>query len=297
MSRFAQIDLSTLSAPSVIEALSFDAIKAEMVADLVARAPEFTALLESDPAVKVLEACAYRELLLRQRINDAVKSCMLATAANTNLDNLAALVGTERLSYTDAQSKVTYETDERLRMRAQLALEAFSTAGPVGAYLYQAFSVSLDVADVSAIMAAPGTVRVTVLATPEVSTDGHGTPSQILLDLITERLNADDVRPLTDVIEVRAAELIHYSIAAAITLYYGPDANAVRAAAVSALEDYVRRTTRLGYNVTISGLYAALQQSGVEHAVLTSPSTSIITNDTQAAICDGIIVTVAGRDQ
>jgi phage-related baseplate assembly protein len=297
MSRFTQIDLSTLATPAVIEAVDFATIKAQMIADLVARDSSFSALLESDPAVKVLEACAYREMLQRQRINDAARACMLATATGTNLDNLAALVATKRLSATDAAGNVTYESDERLRMRAQLAPEAFAAAGPRGAYLYHAFSVSLDIADVSAVMSMPGTVRVTVLATTAAGTDGYGTPSQALLDSVASRLNADDVRPLTDVVEVRAPEIVHYSIAAAITLYYGPDASVVKNAVAPALQAYARRTNRLGYNVELAGLYAALQQSGVENSVITSPAARIVTDDTQVAVCDGITVTVAGRDE
>jgi phage-related baseplate assembly protein len=297
MSRFIQIDLSTLATPAIIEQLDFATIKAAMVADLVSRDSTFTALLESDPAIKVLEACAYRELLLRQRINDAAKACMLATSTGTNLDHLAALNGVARLSVTDADGNVTDESDTRLRMRTQLALEAFSTCGPIGAYQFHAFSVSMDIADVSVIMTSPGTVRVTVLATPGDSIDGHGTPSSNLLASVSSALNADDVRPLTDVVEVRAPEIVHYAIAASITLYYGPDASTVKRAVESALSAYVARTTRLGYNVTLAGLYAALQQSGVENSVITSPAAHIITNETQVAYCDSITVSIAGRDE
>ncbi len=293
MPRFQQVDLSALPAPSIIENLDFATIKASMAADFVSRDPAFTALLESDPAIKVLEACAYRELLLRARINDAVRSCMLPTAAGTNLDNVAALVGTVRLVAADG----TVESDARLRMRSQLALESFSTCGPIGAYLYQIFSASLDIADASVFMSEPGTVRVTVLATPAASTDHYGTPAQVLLDQVAARLNADDVRPLTDVVQVRAPQIVHYNIAAAITLYYGPDSTAVQAAVQRVLAAYVQRTSRLGYNVTLPGLYAALQQSGVETSVISSPAQSIITDPTQATFCDGIAVTVAGRDQ
>jgi len=297
MSRFAQIDLSQLATPAIVEQLDFNTIKAAMVADLVSRDPSFRALLESDPAIKVIEACAYRELLLRQRINDAVKQCMLATATSTNLDHLAALVGVARLTETDADDNIVNETDARLRMRVQLAPESFSTCGPVGAYQFQAYSVSMDVADVTAIMTEPGTVRVTILATNAASTDGCGTPASSLLTSVAEALNADNVRPLTDVIEVRAPEIVHYSIQASITLYYGPDASTVRAAVEKSLAAYVKHTSRLGYNVTLAGLYAALQQSGVENSVITSPIADIDTDETQVAYCDSVTVSVAGRDE
>lgn len=43
-----------------------------------------------------MEVCAYRELLLRQRINQAAKSNLLAFATGTDLDNLGALYDVER---------------------------------------------------------------------------------------------------------------------------------------------------------------------------------------------------------
>ncbi len=71
-------------------------ILAEMLEDLKKRDPLFTALTESDPGYKILEVAAYRELLIRARINDAAKAVMLAYAGSENLDNLAALFGVTR---------------------------------------------------------------------------------------------------------------------------------------------------------------------------------------------------------
>lgn len=64
---FTAVDLSQLPAPSVVETLDFETILQAMLDDLLARDPDFSALVESDPAYKILEVAAYRELLLRQR--------------------------------------------------------------------------------------------------------------------------------------------------------------------------------------------------------------------------------------
>ncbi|MCP4102949.1 MAG: baseplate assembly protein, partial [Lentisphaerae bacterium] len=71
MSTFNAIDLSLLPAPNVIEPLDYEIIFSAMLTDLQSKATEFSALVESDPAYKVLEVAAYRELMLRQRVNDA----------------------------------------------------------------------------------------------------------------------------------------------------------------------------------------------------------------------------------
>ena len=87
---FTVVNLSQLPAPNVVESLDFETILAEMIADLQGRDPTFTALVESDPAYKILEVCAYRELLMRQRVNESAKAIMLAYATGADLDQLGA---------------------------------------------------------------------------------------------------------------------------------------------------------------------------------------------------------------
>jgi hypothetical protein len=76
----AVIDLSQLPAPDVVETLDFETILAERKATLISLYPEDeqeavarTLTLESEPLVKYLEENAYREVILRQRINEAAK--------------------------------------------------------------------------------------------------------------------------------------------------------------------------------------------------------------------------------
>ncbi len=77
--------------PNIIEPLNFEEIFSRMKEELVRRDESFTALVESDPAIKILEVAAWRELLLRERINEAVKSNLLKFATGEDLDNLAEL--------------------------------------------------------------------------------------------------------------------------------------------------------------------------------------------------------------
>ena len=68
------MNLSDLEAPEIIEELSFSEILEDMKVKLIELDSDFTAYLESDPLIKLLEVCAYRESLLRQRINQAAKA-------------------------------------------------------------------------------------------------------------------------------------------------------------------------------------------------------------------------------
>ncbi|EOU4945387.1 baseplate assembly protein, partial [Enterobacter hormaechei] len=91
------IDLSQLPAPDVVEELDFETILAERKATMISLFPEEqqeavarTLALESEPLTKYLEENAYREVIWRQRVNEAARSVMLAYAAGNDLDLLGA---------------------------------------------------------------------------------------------------------------------------------------------------------------------------------------------------------------
>ncbi len=99
MNRSNRIDLSKLPAPKLIEELDYEVILAEMRAKMRELCPEWTGYeLESDPANKVLEVAAYREMLIRQRVNEAACGVMVAFATGSDLDHLAAFYPEKRLS-------------------------------------------------------------------------------------------------------------------------------------------------------------------------------------------------------
>ncbi len=295
---FTAIDLSRVPAPHVVETLSAEQILAEMLDDLLDRYPEFSALVESEPAIKLLEVAAYRELLLRQRINEAAKAVMLPYALDTDLDNLGALFGVERL-ITDPGDPTavppvppTYEKDPEFRYRIQLSLEGLSTAGPEGAYIYHSLSASGEVLDASAISPTPGEVLVTVL-----SRISNGVASPELLATVYAAINAESVRPLTDYVQVQSAAITEYAIEATLYFYAGPDREVVLANALAAAEAYAAAQHRLGRDVTLSGLYAALHQPGVQRVELTSPTASIVVGRNGATYCTGITLHDGGLDE
>jgi phage-related baseplate assembly protein len=278
------VDLSELPPPDAVEPLDFEQILQQITDDYRARNPEFDAVLESEPVVKLLEAFSYRELLLRQRVNDAARSNLLATARGADLDNMAAFFGVKRAAE---------ETDDRLRGRTALAVEAFGAAGPAGAYRFFALTAAPEVKDVTAITPAPGQVLVTLLGD-----EGPGRVDQATQQRVLVALNADDVRPLTDVVSVRSAEIIEYQIDAGLIIYPGPEAEAIRQRALAAVTEYARQRHKLGRDITTSGLHAALHVQGVQRVVLRQPQPlPIVVDPRQAAFCTNIKVTVDGRGE
>ena len=288
------IDLSRLPAPAVIEPLDFETILAELTTDLISRDPELadTLSLESEPLTKLLEVAAYRELLLRQRINEAAKAVMLAYAQDEDLEHLAALFDVERLEIDpgdpDATPPVapTFEKNDALRRRVLLSLDGLSTAGPERAYVYHALSASGDVKDADAFSEAPGEVTVVVLSQVD-----SGTASAELLSTVSAAVNAADTRPLTDYPTAVSAEIIGYAIRAILHILPGPEAAVVRENALAAAEAYTQEQHRIGAQVTLSGVYAALHQPGVQRVELLSPTATISTTRKQAPYCDSIELT------
>lgn len=295
-SSYTVIDLSQLPAPTIVEQLSYETILAEMLADLQARDSTFTALVESDPAYKILEVCAYRELLMRQRANEEAQAVMLAYASGSDLDQLGANVGVERLVITPADPDAVppvpakMESDDEFRARIQLAPEGYTTAGSEGSYAFHALGADGDVKDVDPVSPTPGNVVVYVL-----SRTGDGTAPQSLLDKVKAALTAEEVRPLTDHVSVSSAQIVNYSIEAELTLLPGPDSEVVRQASLDAVTAYAEAQRRIGYDVTLSGLYHALHQAGVQNVKLTAPTADLVLGDGQASYCTGITVTVAGE--
>ncbi|MDN4591256.1 baseplate assembly protein [Xenophilus aerolatus] len=280
------LDMTLLPPPAVIEVLDFEAIlqdhKAQFQTLCAEAGLDYSLLLESDPITKLLELGAYREMLMRQRINDAAKACMLAYAVGTDLDHQAANLGVQRLLITPADLNANppvpavYESDDRLRERAQLALEGITTAGPRESYRFHALSASALVADVGVDSPAPGTVRVTVLAT-----DPSGVPTDQLLDSVRAALSEEDVRPLCDLVTVQGPEIIESAITATLHLKPGPAGQVGAAAASAALEKWLADIRRLGAGLPRSGIDAALHQAGMNRVDLTVPAADILCDRTQ----------------
>lgn len=290
---FDAVDLGALPPPDVIEALDYEAILDALKADFVARWPAFDAWVESDPVLKLLEVAAWRELLLRARVNDAARAVMLATATGADLDHLAALVDVGRRVIDpgdpDAIPPVapTSESDAELRRRTQLALEAATAAGTAGRYTFYALGADPRVRDAAATSPAPGAVLISVVAR-----DNAGAPDPALLAAVAAVVAAPAVRQLCDTVTVAAATLIDVAVTAELTLIPGPGAPAALAAAearVRALFD----GAPIGRALARSALYAALHVEGVVSVALAAPTADVAVGPTEAARLTALTLTVA----
>ncbi|MCE0916882.1 MULTISPECIES: baseplate assembly protein [unclassified Pseudomonas] len=286
----SQVDLSKLPVPQLLEDLDFEALYLEDLASFRAQMGDsWTAKLESDPVIKLLEVGAYRKLLNRARVNDAAKSLLLAYAQEGDLDQLAANVSLQRLVIRAANPntippiELLLESDDALRERVQLVYEGLTTAGPRNSYILHARNASGRVADATAESPSPAVVDVTVL-----SLDGNGRAGAPLLAQVASYLNDDDIRPVADRVNVRSAEILPYRVEAVLHMAdSGPEYETILGECRRRLEAWVNPRRRLGVEVARSGVDAQLHIEGVSRVELVD-WTDIRPTKAQAAWCTGI---------
>jgi phage-related baseplate assembly protein len=301
MTTFTPINLAALPAPQVVEQIDYEQILAARKAYAISLWPAdqqaqvaATLALESEPLTKLLQENAYRETLLRQRVNEAALAVLLPFANGPDLDQIAARFNVQRLVITPASPSAVppiaavMEGNDSLRERTQMALEGLSTAGPRNSYIFHARSADGRVADASCTSPSPAEVVVTVQ-----SALGDGTADAELLAIVDAYLSAEDRRPVADRLTVQSAEILEYSVTALLHLKtQGPEAEPIRATAEARLAALVDQRRRLGLEVNTSALDAALHIEGVRRVELVG-WVDIQATEAQAPYCTGYSVTVA----
>ncbi|QNH04443.1 baseplate J/gp47 family protein [Pseudomonas sp. B11D7D] len=298
---FTPIDLSRLPAPNVVEPLDYESILAERKAALVSAFPEdeqeviaARLALESDPLNKLLQENAYRELIWRQRVNEAALATMLAFAEREDLEHVAARFNVQRLVIIPANPNAVppvaavMEGDDSLRERTQMAMEGLSVAGPRNAYIFHARSADGRVGDAWVESPNPAEILLTIQ-----SALGDGTANAELLGVVDIYVSGEDRRPLADRVTLQSAEVLNFEVTAVLHLdTVGPEQEPIRAAAEARLAAMVNRRRRLGWEVNRSGLDAALHIEGVKRVDLPG-WVDIVATGRQAPFCIGYSVTVA----
>ena len=334
--------LKNLPYLGVIEELNYDEILKSVKGVFKAHLnDDEISLLESDNYSALLETLAYRELLLRARINSSVKAMLLPFSSGSDLDNIVAIYGIERLKgekptasielslstsrdadtiipagsvLTSDNGDVAYvketaivkkgelkttavsvldkfikssplkceyiqtpfpfvlkakqtsefgggaevESDERLKERAVLSLERFSTAGSKKAYIYHALSANAKVEEASVLNGGPGIVKV-YLKTSDMSEETRQS--------VADYLSGEKVRPLTDTVIVENATIKNIEVRAELEL------------TDMFLQDSIDKEIKaskgslsIGEDLNLSYVYSTLHKNGVYRARLITPS-------------------------
>ncbi|MBQ3564723.1 MAG: baseplate J/gp47 family protein [Alphaproteobacteria bacterium] len=262
------MNLSDLEIPQIIEELSLSEVLEQMRNKLIEIDPEFTAYLESDPLIKLMEIAAYRELLLIQRINQAAKANLLAFATESDLDNLAAFYGITRLEN---------ETDDELRTRTQAKIVGWSSAGSREAYKFHALNSDPRVKEANADSPEPGLVRISIL-----SKENNGVVSEDLLEAVNDYMQRDDIRMLTDTVQVVPCNLIDIDVRAKITLMSSTPTEFL-STIKSSFKNAFAKIAGLGVSISRSWIISNLFLDGVKDVQLLSPISDVEVSETECA--------------
>ena len=112
------------------------------------------------------------------------------------------------------------------------------------------------------------------------------------LHAVRPALNAENARPMGDIVTVRAAAIAAYSVSATIDVADGLDPAAVLAAVRADVQSYVDSARRIGGAVKLGAIYAALYGPGVTDAQILSPAADIASAAGTAPECSQVTVTL-----
>lgn len=321
--------LNQLAEPEIVKVEDFEALlaefKAELVAYVEARDPEMAKRVAvsienaSELVTVMIEAFSVRLQTHERKYNQRIKQMLAWWAEGTNLDARAADMGLERriIEKGDANAfpvvKPVAESDDDLRLRYYLAphapaagsrlqyrrealtlgeratvkVEAPESGQVVMTYTFGVDSFAAQVKDANGRYTAPGKVTVTVLGRA-----GDGTPSADLLKAVVTHFARPDVRPETDLVTVKAAEILRYKIRAIAYINPGPDSGLTKAAAEAAMQAYATAKHQLEGYVDPDWINSGLIVAGAERVTRLEPAAPISCSAGQAPYCEAIEIEV-----
>ncbi len=295
------VDFNSLPKPNFVEVIDYESILAERKEYFISLHPDNEQELvrktlnrESEPVTKLLQENAYREMILRNQINEKALATQLAFAKRDDLDVWGANFDVKRLVITPADDSVTppvlavYEADEEFRYRIQKKLDALSTAGPESAYEFHTLSADSRVSDVKCSSPAPAHALLTILQRDTA----NNASTEELNNIVYDYVSAEKKRPTGDRVLVQSAEIIEYEIEAVLVTRNVPETDPVLSAAQANIISYTKEPKRIGKGIFFSDLYSILKVSGVERVELISPTTELHVTNFQAAFCTAIRLSV-----
>jgi phage-related baseplate assembly protein len=248
-------------------------------------------VLEFDPIKINQEACAYFELLVRDRVNQAARSVTLAYAIGTDLDAIAS-------RYPGGVPRLQGETDERYRRRIWLSPNTLSPHGTAEAYEFWALTAGPFLRDVTAIRSVQHdyypTILISCLMDP---TYDDPRPSQDQLVFIRTYIQDLARQGLTDVISVNPPKVKEIEYRIMVWLYPGTAADQTITKCIDNLNTLILDQYWLGHDHTHTSIHAACKLSGVHHIDIIDPESDVNIPLDWVVKVTKLTVVMAGRTQ
>ena len=268
------MDISKLPAPVFLE-LDVDLITAEIIAEYERLSGKPLYPAQADRLM--VDVIAYREILIRNEINEAAKQNLLAFARGVMLDYLGDFFRVIRLDG---------ETDEQLHRRIELAPESYATTGGRQAYIFHALSTDASIIDCEAVRGGSGKIYIYILT-------ADGAPSDELIQAVMDNTSGEKKRPLSDTVTVTGGDPLDASLIIEITPLASANPQSVLAAATEKANSYAERLKKkLGQDIVPSQIINELSGDGVWQVKVLSPAQTIIVEPWQLANFTSITITL-----
>lgn len=209
---------------------------------------------------------------------------------NVVIDMVAWLESAENID--ESSGGAEEEDDDSLYERMKDSLEAYSTAGTPGAYEYHARSFNAKVEDVVTASSEPGLAEIYFLL------QGGEIPDEKTVQEMQEYLSSDEIRPLTDLVVVRAPEAVAYKVE--LVWHSEADSNddieAIGENVQEAVENYILwQSGKIGRKINPSKLTALAVAAGAATVDVNEPK-ALALGTTQVGQCESISITYGGED-
>lgn len=215
---------------------------------------------------------------------------LLPGQIRTMVEPIAYVSKVENTTTTNGGAEV--EGDESLVDRIRLAPASFSVAGPRDAYVYWTLSANQSIIDVAVSSPSPGVVDVRPLMV------GGALPGVEVLDQVEAVLSADNVRPLTDDVQVQSPTGVSYTIDVQYWIRTS-DANktaAIQSAVQQAADEYALwQKTAIGRDINPDELVRRMIDAGAKRVMITSPTFTVL-DETQVAQETSVTVAYQGLE-
>lgn len=226
-----------------------------------------TLVWETVEDIYVKAGDTYADVKIRCQTKGTAGNGFVAGQINTIVDLFAYFQSCANLNESDGGGDAA--TDEEFYELLRLSMDAYSTAGARGSYIYWAMQVDTKIADVIATSPTPGVVKLYVLMN-----DGSIATKEIK-DKVLAACSADDRRPLTDLVSVEDPQKVTYNVD--LTYYIQDDAEVSAeelalavAAKVGEFTDW--QSAKLGRDINPSRIISMLMETGIKRVVLREPA-------------------------
>ena len=168
---------------------------------------------------------------------------------------------------TESNSGTNKEVDESYRERIREIPESFTTAGSSGAYIFWTKTASTDIIDVKVHSPSATNVDVYIWTV-------SGTVSQELKEKVKSVLNEENIRPLTDKVNIKEPNKVNYSVE--FDYYIEKDnetlVNVIKSNVDKTVQEYVNwQKEKIGKDINPDELIKRLKIAGVKRVVLRNP--------------------------